>query len=115
MLIDTEKQIVYIPLDKIKKAINAVTFFLNKKNKKVTVLQVQKLCGLSNFLCRCVLPGRVFTTRLYAMAPAHLKQHHHVSISQENRLDLLLWQKFLQYPTMFCRPFMIPGVGFRGY
>ena len=35
-----------------------------------------------------------------------LKQHHHVRITVENKLDLLMWQKFLQHPSVFYRPFM---------
>ena len=57
LLIDTVKQAVCIPTDKVEKAINLIEFFLNKVNKKVTVLQVQKLCGSLNFLCKCVVPG----------------------------------------------------------
>ena len=53
MLLDTERQLICIPMDKLVKAANWVNYFLNKKNKKATLLEFQKLCGILNFLCRC--------------------------------------------------------------
>ena len=84
-----------------------IEYFLNKHNKSVTVLQVQRLTGTLNFLCKYVIPGRVFLLRLYKMITNDkLMQHHHVRISMENRQDLLVWKKFLQHPQVFCRPFL---------
>ena len=111
MLLDSERQLVCVPLDKIKRAQDLIRFFLNKKNKKATVVQFQKICGFLNFLCRAIVPGRVFVRRLYAATSGltkkgKLKPHHHVRISKENRMDLLIWHKFLQHPLVFARPFM---------
>ena len=106
ILIDTINQVICIPKEKVERALNMVMFFLNKVNRKVTVLQVQKLCGFLNFLCRCVVPGRAFLTHLYSMAPSKLKPHHHIRISQENRVDLEVWQIFLSNLAIYCRPFM---------
>ena len=105
LLLDTERQIICIPQDKLIKASNWVNYFLNKKNKKATVKEFQKLCGILNFLCRCIVPGRAFLRRLY-LNNAKLKPHHHVKISQENKLDLLVWKEFLTHPDSFYRPFM---------
>ena len=69
LLLDTEQLIICIPTDKIDKALDLLEYFLNKKNKKVTKLKVQQLCGYLNFLSRAILPGRTFVRRLYAMAP----------------------------------------------
>ena len=104
LLLDTLNQVVCIPIEKIKKAVDMVEFFLNKRNKKATVIQFQRLCGVLNFLCSCLVPGRAFVTRLYP--PGHLKQHYHVKITQENRMDLEVWKTFLTYPKVFNRPFM---------
>ena len=35
-----------------------------------------------------------------------LKQHHHVNLNLENRLDLTVWKTFFQNPNVFVRPFM---------
>ena len=108
LLLDTKEQVICIPKEKVVKALNWVEFFLNKKNKKTTILQFQKLCGTLNFLCKCVMPGRAFLTRLYGATAGNptLKQYHHIRITNENRLDLLVWRHFLTFPTVFCRPFM---------
>ena len=111
LLLDTIRQVVCIPVDKFEKALEMIDYFLQKKNKKTTVLQFQKLCGSLNFLCRCVIPGKTFLRRLYsATANPKLKQHHHVKITQEHRQDLLAWRFFLEHPRVFAREFILPGI-----
>ena len=90
LLLDSDKQIISISLEKIVKALEMLDSFLSRKSRKVKVLDMQKLCGFLNFLCRCVVPGRVF----------------HIKLSAENRLDLWVWKAFLQNPDMVSRPFM---------
>ena len=109
LLLDITKQVICIPMGKLIKAMNWVEYFLNKKNKKATVLEFQKLCRILNFLCRCIVPGRAFVRRLYITTTKNgttLKPHHHVKITEENRLDLLVWKQFLCHPESFYRPFM---------
>ena len=106
LLIDTVNQVVCIPAEKITKALDMVEYFFNKRNKKATVLQIQRLCGTLNFLCRCVIPGRVFTRRLYSRVSSKLKPYHHVKITDENRQDLWVWRCFLLHPQIFNRPFL---------
>ena len=107
-LIDTYNQTVSIPKDKVEKASEIISLLLNKKSHKLTLKQLQKLCGLLNFFCRCMVPGRAFTRRLYAYTAGKnfLKPHHHIKINTEMRMDLEMWSKFLQFPSAFCRPFM---------
>ena len=106
MLLDSQLQLVCIPVDKLRKALDMIYMFMAAK--KVTVHQVQKLCGFLNFLCRCIIPGRAFTRRLYSLTQGknHLKPHHHVKVSKEYKLDLEVWNKFLSKPEIFYRPFM---------
>ena len=111
MLIDTEWQLVLIPIEKIKKAIEQIDKIVNNKKRKATVLQIQKLCGLLNFLCRVIVPGRLFTMNLYRSlcglgGSMKLKPYHHVRISQETAADLRIWKLFLETPHAFSRPFM---------
>ena len=105
LLLDTDRELICIPLDKLKKAIDMVEYFLNKRNKKCTLLELQRLCGFLNFLCKCIVPGRAFLRHLYSSIPAGLCAYHHLSISAENRMDLLIWKKFLAQPDVFYRPF----------
>ena len=105
LLLDTVNQVVCITLEKVNKALELIEGFLCKK--KATILMFQKLCGTLNFLCKCVISGKVFVRRLYAATENNnLKPHHHVRISAENKADLSLWQEFLRNPAVFCRPFL---------
>ena len=106
LLLDSINQVVCIPVEKIQKALELIEYFLEQGRKKATVLQIQKLCGVLNFLCRCVIPGRVFLMRTYALTSSKLLPHHHVRISGETRMDLTVWKTFLNHPQVFCRPFM---------
>ena len=81
LLIDTVKQIIAIPVDKVQRAQVLITEILG--SKKVTVLKLQKLCGFLNFLCKCIVPGRAFTRRLYSMIAPQLAPHHHINVSHD--------------------------------
>ena len=79
LLIDTVNQCVAVPLEKLQKAVALINDILNKKSKKVTLNQLQKVCGFLNFLGKCVIPGRAFTKRPYMYtANDKLKPHHHI-------------------------------------
>ena len=107
-LIDTVRQIVSIPQEKISTVIELIQKFEQNKKHKATVLQVQKLCGLLNFFCRCIVPGHPFTMRLYSMLSGHsnLRPHHHIKKSQDTLADLRVWLTFLKTPLSFSRPFI---------
>ena len=102
-LLDTERQIISVPVDKVEKALYLIQHMLCKK--KGTVKQIQKLAGFLNFLCRCIVPSQAFTRRLYALTSGcgKLKPYHHINLRQENRLDLLMWQRFLSSANIFSR------------
>ena len=110
LLIDTVNQLICIPTDKVETALNMIEYFLNKRNHKATVLQIQKVAGFLNFLCKAIVPGRAFVRRLYSLVIANdqLMQHHHVRITEEVRLDLQIWKEFLTNPLVFRRPFVDP-------
>ena len=106
ILIDTVKQMVFVPLEKIDKARIIIRQILSNTNKKVTVKELQKLCGLLNFFSRCIIPARTFTRRLYSKYSGHsLKPHYHIRVDREMRLDLTIWEQFLHQPEAYCRPF----------
>ena len=84
-----------------------IRHFVDKRTKKITLHQLQQMTGFLNFLCRCVVPGRAFLRRLYCMGDNEkLLPHHHIRISAECRLDMEIWQKFLEQPLIFCSPFI---------
>ena len=107
LLIDTVNQCVCIPVEKVTKAKALIESILENKSKKVTLNQLQMVCGFLSFLGRCVIPGRAFTRRLYAYtASDKLKPHHHIRVNSEMRDDLTMWLSFIQHPAVFCRPFL---------
>ena len=107
LLIDTVHQVVCIPVEKVIKRRLLVKGLLMKK--KTTVHHLQQLCGFLNFLCKCVVPGRAFTRRLYAATAGkcgHLRSYHHVNLTGEVKADLKVWDLFLSQPDVYCRPFI---------
>ena len=106
MLLDTEKELIGIPIEKIQKETRMIEYFLEKSNKKATVLDFQKLTGILNFLSKSIVPGRAFTRRLYSGYSSAMLPHYHVRITEENKLDLILWKNFLMSPQVFSRPFL---------
>ena len=93
LLIDTINQFVSIPVDKVEMARTLVRQTLN--SKKVTVHQLQKLTGFLNFLCKCIVPGRTFTRRLYYNISSRMLPHYHLNVNSEMKEDLRIWEKFL--------------------
>ena len=79
-----------------------------------TIKEVQKLTGLLNFLNRAIVPGRVFTRRMYAKIQTtnaqgrKLKSHHHVTVDKEFKKDMHIWELFLEQAgaSALCRPFL---------
>ena len=104
-LIDTVRQLVSIPVDKVTRAIDLIFVMLNRKSGKTTLHKLQKLCGFLNHLCHCVVPGRAFTRRLYAYTSGALLPHHHININREMKSDLTTWLSFLKNPAIYSRPF----------
>ena len=105
LMIDTVLQVVRLPLDKLTKAISMLDFVLTKRNKKITLRQLQQLCGYLNFIGKAVVPGRAFTRRIYAHGKRLTKKHHHLRVTREVRMDLECWKMFLTSQEVVARPF----------
>ena len=104
---------ILIPCEKLAQGLNMISNILekckNKKaaNRKITVLQLQKICGFLNFIGRAIIPGRAFTRRLYAhLTNNNLKPQHHLRITHEMMLDLYMWKDFLLQQEVYCREFL---------
>ena len=117
LLLDLVWKTVSIPVENLRTARSLLQHFLCKK--KITVQQLQQLCGFLNFLYYCVIPGRAFLTRLYAMTSpknigtrtykikySKLKPHYHICITQQMKMDMLTWNRFLKHRSAICRPFL---------
>ena len=111
MIVDGKLHCLKIPKNKANKAMAELKLCIDKK--KATILQIQSLTGLLNFLAKAIVPGRTFTRRMYAKIAdktATLKQHHHINLDCEFREDCRMWVSFLseveKYPMMYYRPFI---------
>ena len=114
ILLDGENMILAVPLEKRKKALELLMEMISKK--KTTVKKLQQLCGYLNFICRAVFPGHPFVRRMYAKFSGLVnvdyknhtkkgafdkfqlkyKQHYHVRLDKEFKLDCQIWVEFLQ-------------------
>ena len=106
LLIDTELQMVFIPMDKILATLELTERMLGRKNNKTTLRELQKLTGMLNFLGKAIVPGRAFTRRLYSYGNPEMKPHHHIYMDKEMKNDLETWLSFLRHPTVFGRKFI---------
>ena len=102
ILLDGRHYVLSIPIDERDKAISLIQNLLDRK--KVTVKELQALCGFLNFLGRAVFPSRAFTRRMYAkyggkdfkpFANTKLKPHHHIRLDAEFKNDCKIWLNFL--------------------
>ena len=91
--IDTIKQEIRLPFEKIEKMREKIQEFMARD--KVTLREMQSLLGLLNFACRVVLPGRPFLRRLIDLTIGIKKPKHFIRLTRQAKADLVMWQKFL--------------------
>ena len=97
LLIDTVSQVISLPKEKIEKTIQLLLFLLTPTKRKTTVLMIQKVCGLLNFVSLAVIPGRAFTRRLYSLTRGtKLRPNHHV------RLTRVIKGRFVHVGSVSC-------------
>jgi hypothetical protein len=91
--LDTVNQIARLPEDKFSKCLDFIKEFLHRR--KVTLRELQSLCGLLNFACQVVVPGRAFLRRLFDLCRGLRKPHHPVKLTVCVKEDLKAWEQFL--------------------
>ena len=112
ILLDGRRKLLAIPDEKLNKAVNIINRLIHKN--KATVKELQSLAGLLNFINRAIVPGRVFTRRMYEKFSLHdrnsnpLKHYHHVKLDSEFKQDCRTWKYFLNHAStmQICRPFV---------
>ena len=89
ILIDTVHQTISIPIEKREKAIKLLTEVCDAGT--VTVLKLQQLTDLLNLLVTAIVPGRMFTRRMYVKyGNWNMKQHYHINVGRELKADYLV-------------------------
>ena len=92
--LDTIEMCVQIPDNKVQellKEINIIAF-----SKKVTLKQLQSLCGILAFCSRALPAGRTFSRRLYMATAKASKPYHYIRVSRNMFDDLMVWKLFLE-------------------
>ncbi len=101
--LNSKKQTITIPEDKIKKTKTLIEDFLQHRTRRVK--QCQALAGTLNFLSKAIVPGRAFTRRLYDAIPKNRVPDHHVNVSAAVKKDLTVWLQMIAASDCH-RPFM---------
>ena len=91
--IDTLKNEVRLPMEKVKKCIDEIQNLLD--HRKTRLQKLQSVIGILNFACQVVVPGRAFLRRLINLTMGVKAPHHWINISTAHD-DLLIWLSFLQ-------------------
>ena len=109
VIVGRERKLV-VPEEKRLKAKNMI---LEIVRRKATIKQLETLTGLLNFINKAIVPGRAFTRRMYSKFTNlkdnkgnPLKQHHHVCLDLEFRLDCEVWLNFLESTQEIARPWI---------
>ena len=110
VLLDGKNFVLSIPLEKKNRAEFLIKTMLSRN--KVTVKELQTLCGFLHSLGKAIFPGHAFTRRMYAKYSKYvnyksvsedgnfnyntkLKQHHHMRLDVEFKRDCEVWLEFL--------------------
>lgn len=93
LTIDTEKMSIEIPESKLAELLNTLLEFQNRK--KVTLKELQSLCGLLAFCSRALPAGRAFTRRFYLACSKVTMPHHFIRITKGMHEDIAVWILFL--------------------
>ena len=94
LLIDTEKMLIQIPDKKVLDLKSKIDYALSRK--KITLKELQSLCGSLAFCSKALPAGRAFSRRIYLATSQAKKPHHYVKISTGMRQDLSVWKLFLE-------------------
>ena len=93
IILDTNKMEARLPIEKVQRISEILQSFQNRKS--CTKRELLSLLGHLNFACRVIKPGRSFVSFLISLSTTVKELHHHVKLTEQVRLDIEMWQKFL--------------------
>ena len=94
LLVDTEKMVIQIPDSKLLDLKSKIELVLTRK--KVTLRELQSLCGSLAFCSKALPAGRAFSRRIYLATSYAKKPHHFIKVTTGMRQDLSVWKMFLE-------------------
>ena len=84
--LDTQLQLARLPKDKLDKCTDLISNLLRRK--KVTLVELQSMTGLLNFVCSVIIPGRAFLRRLIDLTIGVKAAHHRIRLTSQEKEDL---------------------------
>jgi hypothetical protein len=94
VLIDSQRQEVRLPPDKLQTCKSLLTTLAQKS--RCTLRELQSLIGTLQFACKAIRPGRAFLRRLINLTLGVSQPHHHIWLNKQARADINCWLLFLQ-------------------
>jgi len=94
LTIDTINMLIKIPDKKIKELLIGIETLLSKK--KVTLKELQSICGSLAFCTKALPAGRAFSRRLYMATTRASKPYHFIRVTAGMKKDLFMWKLFLE-------------------
>ena len=94
IILDTINMQARLPLDKVERITQFISFVLDKK-KSCTRRELEQLLGHLNFATKIILLGWAFVTYLYRLMCSVKESHHYVHLNKECKSDLTMWLHFL--------------------
>lgn len=94
LTINTRDMTIQIPEKKLKELLSQIKTVAF--SKKVTLKQLQSLCGSLAFCTRTIPAGRAFSRRLYMATSKAKKPYHLIRITNELFHDLMTWKMFIE-------------------
>ena len=92
--LDTVKLTASLPQEKVTRILDLVRTCRQKT--ACSKREILSVLGHLNFACRVVRHGRTFIASLIKLSCQRKELYHYISLTQEVREDLLMWEIFLQ-------------------
>ena len=92
IVIDTVRQELRLPQDKLERLVTTVTQWGSKK--ACTRRELESLIGTIQHACKVIPAGRPFLRRAITLLWGVKCQHHHIRLNKEIRSDLQWWKQF---------------------
>ena len=93
ILLDTDRMVMEIPQHKIQEVMSLLDSWLNKNS--VSLKETQSLAGKLAWMSCCVIPGRLFLTRIFESL-SDIPNVGSGRVSEVMRKDILWWHTYLR-------------------
>ena len=107
--LDSVRMEARLPGDKLHNARLMLASWSSKRSCRLHDLQ--SLIGTLHFACRVISPGRPFMQRIINLTRGVRNPGHFISLNQEFRKDILMWQLFFDHwngVSLFLPPSLSP-------